>query len=608
MRGFSLISTIALTFIFTALAFSILIMSDEGFRITRSSANFNIAEVNADHAVNQGISDIISGQPCGNSSGGSINGGQWSYRSYPVSSNMCYILGEGRKDNAVRYKAVFISTGGGGDFGTLTVNSFEGASYFNLINKSVIKGSEDCPALAYYNCGDVCQDIKDEEKEGQIESIKELAQPLNIKETIFKEGIDIDQIKQFIKAEYDNVYENYIIPEPPGVDNNCRISGATSCGQVWGQPSVLSCNTSNGQVQIDTNNCTFIEITGNDISFNFWQADIKSNLIIRADKVSNFSVGNSVIGNTTVSDAGIYIYADEVNGISFNNISTLKGNLVIDATSINNPISLVNDTEIQGSIIVLSRGDLEIDIPNQSSVKGDVFFTGKNFTLDPANDARIDGDIIVKADESIELDLVNSISIGGRLYFYANDIHIRGVNKSSVGDTKQHNFIIANESIYIELTNNAKQGNIGYVTTLNDNASLKIRLTNQGELEGLFISDILDVDLVNNSTLEGIILVDIVKREIRMPNNSKIKGLLVVFDDLKEMELVNRAEIEGLILADKLTKRFRMTNKAEIIQNIDLVNQYIQEFGLENFLKLLSCEGGSGNEPVILHGLKGSLF
>jgi len=602
MRGFSLVNTIVATFIFTALGFALLIMSDEGFRITKSNINHNVAEANADYALNAALEHLLNGGNCEGSQSGSLNGGSWEYRMYQTSSGQCFILASGRKDNAVRYKIAYAGFSGGGGLGTLTVNYMEG-DYFHLINNSHIRGTDNCPALAYYDCGDLCEDIEREKGEGQIDEVARLREPVDINELLFKEGKSISDVKDFVLEQFNDTFENFEIPSPPVViSDECKLTGVNRCEIKWNNNNVVVC----GSKEVDTSNCSAVLISGNNVTIDFWNGNINANLIIQADKVE------VSLGNTSVN-GDLFIQADEkVETLEANNDTNITGSVVISSSEIEK-VNLVNDSRIRGNLIINLEGadeNTEVKFTNSAGVDGDFYFKGHKLMFNPVNNSYVGGNLIVKTDDEIDIDMPNNSSINGRMVLYSEEIHFRGVNRSNVGGGENNNIILADDEIEIELTNRSSQENIGYVVTLNDDGEIHLKLTNRTNISGLFLTDEFEADLVNETSLSGIVITRKVEDEIRMPNDARIKGLLVVLGELEELELVNSAKIEGLVLLNELGDRLRLTNNAEIVPNLDLINSYIDLFGLSDYLNQLSCDilgGGSGSLTFPQH-LVGSIY
>ncbi|RUM32497.1 MAG: hypothetical protein DSY42_00850 [Aquifex sp.] len=604
MKGFSLVSTVAATFIFTAVGFALLVMSDEGFRITKSSINHNIAEANSEYALNAGIEAFMTSNSCSSSGSGNVNGGDWEYRMYEASPGQCFILAVGRKDNAVRYKIAYVNMqGGGGGLGALTVNYMDG-NYFRLVNRSRISGRENCPALAYYDCGELCDDIQREENEGQIDRTQRLTNPMDLNEVLFREGTTIEDLKNYIVEQFNTIYDNYQIPSPPDITlQSCQISGVSRCEIRWDNKQVIRC----GNQEIDTSACSTVVLSGTDVTVDFWGGDIRSNLVIEGTNVQ------IKLGNTQVSGS-IFIQAlDEVSRFETNNTTNINGEVVISAGDLRQ-INLVNDTQINGSLIInLSNSTEEtyINFSNNVNINGDLYFRGYKVKFSPSNNSTINGNFLAKADHEIEIKMTNETSINGRILAYAEEVEFEGVNRTNIGGGDNYNILIGEEEVEIELTNRSTQGNIGYVITLNDGGEMKLKLTDRTSLEGLFITDNLEADLVNNTSISGIIIAERVDEEIRIPNNARIEGLLAVLEEMEGLELVNRARIEGLILLNSLTERLRMTNRAEIVSNFDLVKNYIDMFNLSDYINALSCDtlGGSGSgTPTLPQHLIGSVF
>jgi len=604
MKGFSLVNTIVATFIFTAVGFALLIMSDEGFRITKSNIDHNIAEANADYALNTALDHLINGGSCEGGQSGNLNRGAWRYRMYQTSSGQCFILASGSKDNAIRYKIAYAGFSGGGGLATLTINYMEG-DYFNLINDSYIRGSDNCPALAYYDCGDLCEDIEREKRQKQIDEVVKLNDPLSINELLFKEGKSVEDIKDFVLNQFNEVFENYEIPSPPSsttIPNECKLTNVNRCEIKWSNSNVIEC----GSKEVDTNNCSTVLISGSNVTVDFWNGNIKSSIVIQANKAE------LNLGNTSVN-GDIFIQADErVEKLEANNDTNINGNVVISSKEIEQ-VRLVNNSRIKGNLIInLENADenTEVSFTNSAGVDGDFYFKGHKLEFNPVNNSYIGGNLIARADDEIDIEMPNNSSINGRMVLYSEEIHFRGVNRSNVGGGENNNIILADDEIEIKLTNRSTQENIGYVVTMNDDGEIHLKLTNRTSISGLFLTDEFEADLVNETSLSGIIITRKVEDEIRMPNDAKIKGLLAVFGELEELELVNHAKIEGLVVLNELGERLRLTNNAEIMPNFDLINNYIENFGLSDYLNQLSCEvlgGGSGTLTLPQH-LIGSIY
>ncbi|NPB04019.1 MAG: hypothetical protein GXO39_06370, partial [Thermotogae bacterium] len=272
-RGFSTISAIAAAFGLIALGLALMIMTTEGFKISKSHENALIAEVNAEHGVWEAILSIIGGSDCNGTVSGSINGGSYEATFYPVGS-LCLILGKGEKDEATHFKISYVDVENSASLATLTVNYFTGNTFF-LSFSARIKGDDDCgaPALAYYRCGNVCIALNWAVSTGRIESVDELKKPINIEDTLFQSGVELEDLKNFVLEKFNETY-----PDEGSFDGNCIIENATSCTVS----SQVVCDSGT----VDTAACDNVLIKGSTVSVTIAQPVNSSITVSATDDVS----------------------------------------------------------------------------------------------------------------------------------------------------------------------------------------------------------------------------------------------------------------------------------------------------------------------------------
>ena len=596
-KGFSLITTLALSLIFSIMGLGLYMISDESIKVTESQINRSIADVNALSGLNAGINHLKNGGSCHGTLSGSDNGGSWNTRFERV-GNFCFIISEGEYDSGHSYKLAYLNLSGGntGLLGGLTFNYFTG-SYFRLINDSKIEGEDECAPLAYYDCGDVCENIERFKRNGQIEGEPiQLNSEINIQELLFREDYNYDNLKSYLRDLYENEFNNINLPSPrvtnpDELPSDCIALGVNRCEIKWNDNTVLDC----GNKEINTSNCSTVYIGGYNINIDFWNGNIISEEIIIDGYNIRFDAGNSEINGS------IYIIADNsISRFELNNTTNINGNVVLRGIRVEQ-IRMVNDSQINGGLYVFSGiENTALNISNNSGIAENIYLNVNNASIRLVNNAHVGRDIYINANQDVNLHIPNNGTVEGRIVAYAeNSLHFEGVNSSQVGSGERMNIILAGNELEIELTNRSAQENIGYVAVLNADGVMHIRLTNRTSLKGLFLSDNMEVDLVNNTELKGILLTKNMD-EIRMPNNAEIEGLIAILNSIRRIELVNDAKLEGIVIIDELG-RLRLTNDAEIEADIEEVTEMISEFSLANIFNELSCgnnEGGSGGNQI----------
>lgn len=598
-KGFAIVTVLVISLVLGILGATAMYISQEGYTAISAEVKYQVANRNANYGIMKALEELREGTlTCGSTRTYSLDKG--SVRVRTVKGGMsCFIWSEGMFANGRSVKVNVFYMGGGSNIAALSFVDFIG-SEFLLKNMSIITSTDsECSALSYVNCNSICSDISSYQGcsgkpgwmgciEGNVSQLDEI----NPNELLLNKPIeDIQQdLKNRFNEKFAEVESN--IPQPPEiVDSNCIITNASSCN-VNG--SVIKCNASS----VDTISCpNGVKISGDSLDIDFWNGNIKGPLVITASSVASMEIGNTNIEGSLFIQVDSIDCGEDCTVINFNNNSTLMGDLVIQANSMDEGLKLSNQAAIEGNVFIslseTSDGETGLELANRSQIKGDVFFKGYELEIEMSNNTSIGGDIVAKGYHEIEIDMANNSSIGGTIYAYGQDeLELEASNVAKIGGSG--NLLLTDREFELELANNA-QLDLGTIAWVGDNLSeseAEIELSNYTSFKGFILfGNMEELELPNNTTIEGALLgYNFGEDGLKMSNSARINGLVVVLNELSMIDLANDAQINGLVFS-KILEELELTNNTQIALDVELINKFIEDYGLSDYFKQLKCEG-----------------
>ncbi|AAC07393.1 hypothetical protein [Aquifex aeolicus] len=617
MKGFSLVNTIVATFIFTAVGFALLVMSDEGFRITKSSINANIAEANAVYALNTALEHLINGGNCEGSASGSVNDGSWEYTLYPTPSGQCFILASGRKDNAVRYKIAYAGFSGGGGLGALTINYLKGDEFSLQGSSKISNGGTNCPAVVYYEKKADIEYKGNAKIEGGIVNKK-----INIPSEIFKEENAFEDIKTYYKELYEDRFNNVSLPDVPLTTEDCTLEvGNSDCSL---KNNEINC----GNTKLTVENCTSVLIKGGKISLNINNGELDIPLVIESDEL----VSLTTVGDTSIND--IYVITKTFGKLETGGSTTINGNVVIKADSFKNlgedeqNIVLSGSTKVEGGMYISTQdsslpssgNEAKIKFAGSSEIGENFYFLGYGVDLHYTGGSGISGNIYIKTYHEYELDISHYGNfVGGSIYANCVSSDCEGeveIHNGNLKPAEGSEFVFLSEGKELEAELKSGSGGLdGYFVNLSDNGELKLEIKAGGlEANGLFIGNKIEIEggekekLTGSNKINGILVGKIVEG-LKLGGSAEINGLVAALEEFDELNLKGRSKIKGMVIGNILEGSVSLIGNSEITLDFETINSFISKFGLEDFFKTLTCESekGSGNLTLPQH-LVGSIY
>jgi len=536
--GFSLLNTIALTFIFSTITFALLIMSDEGFRITKSEINAYIAKVNSEYGINKGLAHYLTTGECKGSGGsdtedGNVNGGEYQiiYRNVEVNGQHvgCFIWAKGKKGNAEDIRVVFAKA--------IPVNTLGGLMIDNVgddfsIDENPSNGfqiqqddEKKCAAMVYHDAEDE-NDIKNYDGT-EIEKLVKSSDPLDL-------GIDMDGLHNFIINKFQNP------PNYSDTDFNVIVTNVTECTF---NAHEIKCNGNN----IDINPGDSVKIVGTNITINF-----NNNGSIDLDKFLIESSGKLTVNvnNYEISSEKLILRAEGNIDFKIQNVgSFINGDFYAISENGNIKIKLYAGYINGNTYVKAENGDIEVTLQNQGE------YIGKD-----------GGENVFIAKENVSINLKN------------NDQFLKG---------KTYITSLDYERINISLENDQSDTSIPSVKAVMVSEEISIDIKNKKVLEGIIVGD-----KIRGKDSDS----------LKLDNDVKLRGLIVALNKIEKFEGKSNASVEGLFFIKEIEKfslKNNATIKTNIDLVNTLLNEF--GIG-EDIIPSLNCEGASaGNVKIVYY-------